>query len=75
MKVDLAYGRGYLSVEFPSERTTVIEPAFMPGLPDERAGVLHALNKPVGSAPLIQRIDQHTADCHYFYRYHPGDSE
>ena len=43
MKVNLAYGRGHLPVELPDGRTTVIEPAHNPGLPDEKGAVLAAL--------------------------------
>lgn len=52
MKVNLAYGQGQLPVEFPDGRTTVIEPGHTPGLPDEKAAVLHALEHPIGAPPL-----------------------
>ena len=45
MIVPLAYGRGTLDVELPDELTTVIEPGFQPGLPDERAAVNRALER------------------------------
>jgi nickel-dependent lactate racemase len=51
MKVDLAYGQGHLAVEFPEERTTVIEPAHKPGLTDERAAIVKALDNPIGAKP------------------------
>ena len=35
MKIDLAYGKSGLIVELPDDQTTVIEPDFLPGLPDE----------------------------------------
>lgn len=47
MKVQLAYGRGHLPVEFPEHRTTVIQPLHMPGLKDERAAVFAALTNPI----------------------------
>lgn len=56
MKIKLAYGRGHLSVELPDKRTTVIEPAHTPGLPDERAAVIAALEKPIGARPLRELI-------------------
>ena len=56
MKVDLAYGQGRLSVEFPDGVTTVIEPAHVPGLPDEQAAVRQALENPTRSVPLRQRV-------------------
>ena len=52
MKVSLAYGQGHLSVELPDSRATVIEPAHTPGLGDERAAVMAALESPIGCAPL-----------------------
>ena len=51
MKVDLAYGKTGLTVEFPDDRTTVIEPTYVPGLPDERGAVLNAIRNPVGAVP------------------------
>jgi nickel-dependent lactate racemase len=56
MQVHLAYGQGQLPVEFPDGRTTVIEPSFRPGLTDERAAILAALEKPIGAAPLRERL-------------------
>lgn len=52
MKVELAYGEGYLPVDLPTERTTVIKPAHQPGLGDEHGSVIAALEEPVGCAPL-----------------------
>ncbi len=52
MKVNLAYGQGHLPVELPKDRTTVITPAHAPGLEDERAAVINALENPIGSNPL-----------------------
>src|SRR5579862_9801869 len=49
MKVNLAYGQGHLAVELPEKRTTIIEPSHKPGLPDERAAVMAALEKPIGA--------------------------
>ena len=37
MIVNLAYGRTGLPVEFPDDRTTVIEPTWLDGLPDQAA--------------------------------------
>jgi len=56
MRINLAYGQGYLPVDFPDGRTTVIEPTHRPGLPDERAAVMLALKEPIGGTPLRQRI-------------------
>jgi len=51
MKVSLAYGQGHLEVELP-DTTTVLRPRPQPGLPDERAALLAALDAPIGCEPL-----------------------
>jgi nickel-dependent lactate racemase len=56
MKVNLAYGQGYLTVELPKDRTTVIAPSHTAGLEDERAAVVNAVENPIGSKPLKQII-------------------
>ena len=56
MKIPLAYGRGHLEVELPDGRTTIIEPSPQPGVADERAAVIAALDSPVQSAPLRQLV-------------------
>ncbi len=56
MKVNLAYGQGHLTVELPDKRTTVIEPAHNPSLPDERGAVLAALQSPIGARPLREWV-------------------
>lgn len=56
MKVNLAYGHGHLPVELPDKRTTVIEPSHLPGLRDEHATVVAALEKPIGERPLRELI-------------------
>src|SRR2546425_2513121 len=52
MNVKLAYGRGELTVALPDDRTTVIAPSNNPGLPDEKAAVISALQDPMGAPPL-----------------------
>ena len=63
MTVNLAYGSGHLPIEVPDDRTTVIEPANIDGLADEQAALLDALQKPIGSQPLIERISPNTKIC------------
>ncbi len=63
MKINLAYGQGYLPVDLPDGRTTVIEPAHRPGLPDERAAVLAALDQPISARPLRQWITPRDRVC------------
>ncbi|MGH9341499.1 MAG: nickel-dependent lactate racemase [Acidobacteriota bacterium] len=52
MLVKLAYGKHGLPVDFPEDRTTVIEPQYVAGVPDEREALLRALREPMESPPL-----------------------
>ena len=52
MRVHLQYGHDGLAVDIPGNTVTVLEPRFVPGLPDERAAFLEAVRRPIGSAPL-----------------------
>ena len=52
MNVSLAYGRGRLAVNVPNERTTIIEPSYVDGLPDEATAIRDALKQPTDSQPL-----------------------
>ena len=63
MKVNLAYGSGHLPIEVPDDRTTVIEPTHIDGLADEKAAVLDALQNPIGSQPLLERISPDAKIC------------
>ncbi len=65
MKVNLAYGQGHLPVELP-DHTTVIQPSHKPGLADERAAVLAALNQPIGAKPLREWIQPGQKVCILF---------
>src|SRR3954454_14218962 len=66
MKVELAYGQGYLSVELPDACTTVIQPLQAPGLQDERGAVLKALDQPIGARPLRDWISPGDSICIVF---------
>lgn len=55
MRVKLAYGRAGLWVDLPDD-AVVIEPRFVPGLPDERAAMRDALRSPIGTAPLRELV-------------------
>lgn len=66
MKVNLAYGEGYLTIDLPEDVTAVIEPSHMAGLPDEKAAVLAALEKPIGATPLRQQIEADDRICIVF---------
>jgi nickel-dependent lactate racemase len=63
MKVSLAYGQGYLPVELPDGRTTVIQPSHNPGLADERGAVLAALERPIGARPLREWLKPGSRIC------------
>ena len=56
MIVNLAYGRTGLPVEFPDDRTTVIEPTYLDGLPDQTGAVREALERPLDTAPLCDIV-------------------
>lgn len=66
MRVNLAYGQGYLPVDLPENCTTVIEPSHLPGLPDERKAVLAALNRPIGARPLKDWVRPSDSVCIVF---------
>lgn len=52
MRIKLSYGREGLEVDLPADRTTVIEPHYLPGLPDETEALRTALRNPAGRPPL-----------------------
>jgi nickel-dependent lactate racemase len=61
MRLQLAYGRSGLWIDLPyGAPVTVIEPQFVPGLPDERAALVEALRSPLGTPPLVNLV--HPAD-------------
>src|SRR5215207_4767805 len=66
MKVQLAYGQGHLPVELPDDCTTVIEPAHVAGLADERGAVERALDQPIAARPLRQWISPGDRVCILF---------
>ncbi|MFN8633402.1 MAG: nickel-dependent lactate racemase [Chloroflexota bacterium] len=55
-RVTLAYGRHGLDIDLPADRTTVIEPKYLPGLADEPAALRKAMREPHNSEPLRQRV-------------------
>lgn len=59
MNVHLQYGRDGLEVRIPSERVRVIEPRFVPGLPDEAAAFVEAARAPIGGRPLRECVAAH----------------
>ena len=63
MNIPLAYGRGFIDVDFPEDCTTLIEPAHQAGLRDERAEVAAALDLPVDALPLRAQISPEKTIC------------
>jgi nickel-dependent lactate racemase len=55
VNVRLAYGHEGLNLELPGD-VRVIEPRWVPGMPDEAEALRNALRKPVGSQPLSSKV-------------------
>ena len=58
MKVKLAYGKTGLEVELPDDRTTVVEPNYLPGLPDQTGAIKTAVRDPVGGTLPLRKLAQ-----------------
>jgi lactate racemase len=58
-KVHLQYGRDGLEVDLRAGRVRVIEPTFVPGLPDEAAAFAAAVRHPIGGRPLRENVAAH----------------
>ncbi|HEY7820574.1 MAG TPA: lactate racemase domain-containing protein, partial [Vicinamibacteria bacterium] len=56
MKVRLDYGTEGLLADLPDERTTIIEPAYPPGVSDPAAELRRALADPIGSSRLAGKV-------------------
>jgi nickel-dependent lactate racemase len=56
VKVALAYGKDGLTVELPDRNVTVVEPQYVPGLPDEPEALRQALRRPTAGPPLVDRL-------------------
>ncbi len=58
MLVKLAYGKKRLPIDFPDEwQVDVIEPNFIPALPDPPAALQSALRAPIDSRPLADLVN------------------
>jgi nickel-dependent lactate racemase len=55
MQVHLAYGRHGLDIELPPD-VQVVEPRYVPGLPDEAMAIRQALGDPIGAPPLRELV-------------------
>ena len=55
-KVHLQYGHDGLEISMPSERVTVLEPRFVPGVPEEAAAFREAVRQPIQTRPLRELV-------------------
>ena len=51
-KIHLQYGEGGLELATDAPNVTLVEPRFVPGLPDEAAAFREAVRRPIGARPL-----------------------
>ncbi len=51
-RISLAYGRGGLDIDLPTDRTLVVEPSYAAAAADQHQEVLRALREPVTGPPL-----------------------
>ena len=56
MRTNLQYGKDGLAIEIPSDNVTLIEPKFIPGLPDEPGEFRKSVREPLESRPLREII-------------------
>ena len=57
VRIQMAYGQQGLTIELPDDAPiAVVEPEFVPGLPDERAALVGALRAPIGTPPLRKLV-------------------
>jgi nickel-dependent lactate racemase len=63
MQISLAYGRRDLEVDLPEDRTVVIQPRPVAGVPDEREAVVHALDHPIASGQLRSLLKPDSRVC------------
>src|SRR5678809_952639 len=55
-KIKLQYGTAGIDLEIDAPNVTVVEPRFVPGLPDEASAFRDAVRKPIGTRPLKDQI-------------------
>ena len=56
MKVKLAYGKTGLVIDVPEDRATVVQPQYLPGLPDQYGAIRTAIRDPVGGASPLRKL-------------------
>ena len=55
-RVVLQYGQAGLELNLPATNITVVEPRFVPGIPDEAAAFREAMRNPMGRPPLRELV-------------------
>src|SRR5437773_10792441 len=55
-KIRLQYGTEGLDLSIDAPNVTLVEPRFVPGLPDEAAAFREAVRKPIQARPLKDQI-------------------
>ncbi len=61
MRIKLAYGKTGLWVNLPEGNVTVVQPEYVPGLPDESEAIRDALRSPIGAESLRAMVNpRHT---------------
>jgi len=61
MKVKLAYGKEGLSVLLPDRNVTVLEPKYIPGLPDQKEALRSSLRAPAAVIARTRQSPEHSA--------------
>jgi lactate racemase len=57
MKLRISYGKNGLEIILPDDRdVSVIEPSFLPGLPDPAGAIRRALRSPLGASALSEQV-------------------
>src|SRR6516165_9158374 len=55
-KIRLQYGTSGLDLATDAPNVTVVEPRFVPGLPDEAAAFREAVRKPIHARPIREQV-------------------
>jgi nickel-dependent lactate racemase len=56
MRVHLQYGADGLDVDLPARNVTLLEPRYVPGLPDEAAAFREGVERPLAGPPLRELV-------------------
>ena len=56
MITKLDYGKDGINIELPDKITTIIEPTFLPGIPDPIGAIKNAIRNPIGTLPLKKLV-------------------